>query len=83
MGVAKSVVGKLGNIWEFPKIVGPQYRPQNTIVLIIGTAKMVPLILGNPHMVDSEVVEATKSKAFTPWGSAGYNSGTCSSNVDA
>ena len=29
---------------------GPQYRPQNTIVLIIGTPKMVPLILGNPHL---------------------------------
>ena len=29
---------------------GPQYRPQNTIVLIIGTPKKVPLILGNPHI---------------------------------
>ena len=30
---------------------GPQYRPQNTIVLIkIGTPKMVPLILGNPYI---------------------------------
>ena len=27
----------------------PQYRPQNTIILIIGTPKMVPLILGNPN----------------------------------
>ena len=26
---------------------GPQYRPQYTIVLIIGTPKTVPLILGN------------------------------------
>ena len=24
--------------------------PQNTIVLIIGTPKMVPLIMGNPHL---------------------------------
>ena len=30
---------------------GPQYRPQNTIVLIMGTPKMVPLILGNPQVV--------------------------------
>ena len=37
-------------IWLFPKIRGPQYRPQNIIVLIIGTPKRVPLILGNPHL---------------------------------
>ena len=36
-------------IWYFPKIRGPQYRPQNTIILNIGTPKKVPLILGNPH----------------------------------
>ena len=30
---------------------GPQFRPQNTIVLIIGTPKMVPLILGNPQIM--------------------------------
>ena len=29
---------------------GPQYKPQNTIVLLIGTPKMVPLILGNSHI---------------------------------
>ena len=29
---------------------GPQYRPQNTIVLRVGTPKMVPLILRNPHI---------------------------------
>ena len=29
---------------------GPQYEPQNTIVLIMGTPKKVPLILGNPHI---------------------------------
>ena len=29
---------------------GPQYRPQNTIVLIIGIPKKVPLILGNPQI---------------------------------
>ena len=27
---------------------GPSYKPQNTLVLVIGTPKMVPLILGNP-----------------------------------
>ena len=41
---------KLFSIWSFPKKRKPQYRPQNTIVLIIGTPKMVPIILGNPHM---------------------------------
>ena len=29
---------------------GPQYEPHYTIVLIIGTPKKVPLILGNPHI---------------------------------
>ena len=29
---------------------GPQYEPQNTIVLIMGTLKKVPLILGNPQI---------------------------------
>ena len=29
---------------------GPQYRPQNTIILYTGTPKMVPLFLGNPHV---------------------------------
>ena len=32
---------------------GPQCRPQNTIILIIGTPKKVPLILGNPKIVTS------------------------------
>ena len=36
--------------WYFPKMRGTQYRPQNAIVLILGTPKMVPPILGNPHM---------------------------------
>ena len=31
-----------------PKLGDPQYRPQNTILLNIGTPKRVPLILGNP-----------------------------------
>ena len=28
--------------WYFPKIRGTQYRPQNTIILSIGTPKKVP-----------------------------------------
>ena len=58
-----------------PKEGGPQYRPRN------GTSKMVPLILGNPHMrVQPCVLEAcpllmakifsdqwaTKCKCFQP-----------------
>ena len=35
-----------------PKIRGPQYRPQNTIILIMGTPKKVPLILGNPILLE-------------------------------
>ena len=41
----------LSHIWKFPKIRGPQYRPQYTIVLIMGTPKKVPLILGNYHLL--------------------------------
>ena len=29
---------------------GPQYRPSYTIVLIVGTPKMVTLIVGNLHI---------------------------------
>ena len=28
----------------------PQYRPQNAVILIIGTLKMVSLLLGNPQV---------------------------------
>ena len=35
-------------LWLFPKKREPQYRPQNTIVLILGTPKRVPLNWGNP-----------------------------------
>ena len=41
---------ELQRMWEFPKIGGPQYRLQSIMILIIGTLKMVPLILGNPHV---------------------------------
>ena len=37
-------------IWQFPKIRGPQYRPQYTIILIMGKPNKVPLILGNLHL---------------------------------
>ena len=39
---------KLGS---FQKIRGTQYRPQNTIILIMGGPKVVPLILGKPHLL--------------------------------
>ena len=32
----------------------PQYRPQNTIALIMGIPKKVPLILGNPQVVNPD-----------------------------
>ena len=36
----------------------PQYRPQNAIILIIGTPKKVPLIWGNPPYLNRAVIEA-------------------------
>ena len=33
--------------WQFPKIRGPQYRPQSTVILVIGIHRKVPPILGN------------------------------------
>ena len=30
---------------------GTQYRPQNITIVIIGTPKLVPPILGNPHLL--------------------------------
>ena len=35
--------------WQFPRIDGTQYKPQSTIVLILGTPEMVPHILANPQ----------------------------------
>ena len=32
------------------QIRGPQCRASNTLILTIGTPKMVPLILGDPHI---------------------------------
>ena len=36
------VAGRMKKIWYFPKIRGPQYRPQNTTILIIGPPKWYP-----------------------------------------
>ena len=41
---------KYKTIWWFPKIGGPQCRPQYTIILIMGTPEEVPVILGNYHI---------------------------------
>ena len=64
---------------------GPQYRPQNTIVLLIGTPKRVPLILGNCQIgrsvrSSSNMVQ-TRSKAGRSRHYRGYilglNIGVC------
>ena len=47
--------GYIGVIWYFPKIGGPQYRPPNTIMLIMGTPKKVHLIWGNPYIGIMEI----------------------------
>ena len=38
--------------WKLSRrqVVVPQYRPKNTMSLIVGTPKKVLLMLGNPHM---------------------------------
>ena len=46
----------------FPKRRGPQYRPQNTIVLIIGTPKKAPLILAVFCQLRGAVSDATKDE---------------------
>ena len=38
---------------------GTQCRPLNTVVLIIGPPKMVPLVLGNPHITRLSKAPAT------------------------
>ena len=47
----------LGALWQFPQIRVPQYRPQYTIVLIIGIPTKVPLILGNRLMVLNQSIK--------------------------
>ena len=47
---------------------GPQYRPQNTIILKMGTPKKVPLILGHPARINlrwKQVLEPTRVLAST------------------
>ena len=48
----------------FPKTRVPQYRPQYTIILNMGTPKKVPLIFGNSH---ASVAEVRGSKAMGSW----------------
>ena len=43
-----------GSMCQFPKIGGPRYRPQNTLVLLIRPPKKVPLLLGNSHVLDGQ-----------------------------
>ena len=48
----------------------PQYRPQNIIILIMGTPKKVPIILGNPHNVsESKQLTSNLTRRFLQnWG---------------
>ena len=48
---------------------GPQYRPKNTTVLIIGTPNKVPLILGNPYI--RSLKGDTRSLDYRSFGSQG------------
>ena len=60
--------GLRNKIWSFPKIGEPQDRPQNAIVLIMGTPKKVPIILGNPHFImqgDPARVRVTLNLSFS------------------
>ena len=41
----------LGSILGSPNFGKLSYRPQNTIVLIMGTPKTAPLALGNPFLL--------------------------------
>ena len=36
---------------NFPKLGDPRYRPQHIVILIMGTSKKAPLLLGNLHIV--------------------------------
>ena len=40
------------NIWWFPKIGGPQYRPQNPIILVVRTPKKGTPNFGKPPYVE-------------------------------
>ena len=43
--------GRAQAIWESPKMGGPQNGYQYTMILIIGTPKKGPLIVGTPHIL--------------------------------
>ena len=58
---------------------GPQYGPQNIMVLIIGTPRMVPLILGNSH-VDGLGVETLNPWAWGLGFGVSYRAGPSPSN---
>ena len=38
--------GSIGDLWQFPKMREPQYRPQNTMILIMRTPKRVAALIG-------------------------------------
>ena len=52
LGLGKTVVSQ---------IKGPQYRPQSTIVLVIGSSNTVPLILGNTEIKLNAVFKLARS----------------------
>ena len=37
--------------WYFPQVGGPQYRPQHTITLVVGSPGAITTILGTPHLL--------------------------------
>ena len=45
---------------------GPQYGPQNTRVLIIGTPEMVPLIFETPHILKELFLEHHRASGHAP-----------------
>ena len=56
----------VASVWYFPEIVAPQYKPQNTIVLIKGPPKWYPQF-EKPHFFEaaaSSVVTPTSSGAW-------------------
>ena len=46
------------------QIGGPQYRPPNTVVFIMGTPKEVPPCLGNPHRVGGQATSRFLAEFF-------------------
>ena len=48
--------------WKFHEIMEPQIRPPNTIVVIMGTPKRVPLILGDPQVTFVRRADPSQSR---------------------